>query len=179
MQARILGLGFLAAMVCSASAFAQSTNSQIQSIVPPGPPAANGQGLHGTLEAQKKALPPGHNIAMSIFAWTPNYRVSLLERAPYADDTKAGSEMHEDKTQIYFVLSGSGVQVLGGKPDTEKDVGNGNHASEGTPVGGKSYRIKAGDVIVIPPMTWHQTRPDAGQPITYQMVDVETRTRMP
>ena len=111
-------------------------------------------------------------------AWTPEYRLSIVKR-PYAEPATAPSEMHEDKTQIYTIIGGTGTQVLGGKPAKDNASAEGQHSSTGPLEGGVSYRVKPGDVILIPPMTWHQTLPDAGQTIVYTMVHIETRTRLP
>ncbi len=61
----------------------------------------------------------------------------------------------------------------------ETSIADGNHNGDGPLNDGQSFHIAAGDVVVIPPHTWHQTLPDAGQPLVYQMVDVKTPTRMP
>jgi mannose-6-phosphate isomerase-like protein (cupin superfamily) len=106
------------------------------------------------------------------------YRLTVLTR-PYSEPAAASSEMHEDKTQIYFILSGTGTQVLGGTPVKDNPSAEGQHSSTGPLQGGTSYKIGPGDVVFIPPMTWHQTLPDKGQSLVYSMVHIETRTRMP
>jgi hypothetical protein len=40
-------------------------------------------------------------------------------------------------------------------------------------------RHPAGDVVVIPTYTWHQTKADPGQTITYMKVDIMTPRLMP
>jgi mannose-6-phosphate isomerase-like protein (cupin superfamily) len=146
--------------------------------LPAGPAAKDGTGMFWSNEDMKKAYGPSNEVTMGNFAWTPIYRLSFVQR-PYRDPAVAESEMHEDKTQIYVIISGTGTQILGGKPAKDNVSPEGQHNSMGPLQGGKSYGIKPGDLILIPPMTWHQTLPDSGQTLTYQMIHIETRTRMP
>lgn len=184
---RILAFGCLLAVVCAAPAFAQRAampklgvfSGANRTPMPAGTPAASGEGMYWSGDDLKKAFPASKEVTMGNFAWTPIYRLSVVQRPAYADSAKAGSEMHEDKTQIYFILSGTGTQVLGGNPEKDNASADGQHTSEGPLAGGKSFKIKPGDMILIPPKTWHQTLPDAGQTVTYQMVHIETRTRLP
>lgn len=148
-------------------------------IVPPGPPVKNGEGEIWSTDEQLKTLELDRAVAMTIMTWTPDYRIAVLRRVRFGDQARVASEMHEDKTQIYFILSGSGMQMMGGEPTTLIGKSDGNHSGEGPLIGGTAHRIKAGDVVVIPPLTWHQTIPDEGQAIQYQMIDVRSPTRMP
>jgi len=169
-----------AALLFTAPLAAQVTApSSSAAIVPPGPPTANGQGEVWSTEEQLQTLELDRPVAMTIMTWTPFYRIAVLRRTRSGDPARAMSEMHDDKTQIYFILSGSGTQILGGEPTTLIGESDGNHSGEGPLVGGTTHRIKAGDVVVIPPLTWHQTIPDEGQAIQYQMIDVRSPTRMP
>lgn len=180
MKFRAVILAAAAALACPAALLAQVTApSSSAAIVPPGPPAENGVGQVWSSDELLPTLELDRQVAMTIMTWTPAYRIAVLRRARFGDQARVASEMHEDKTQIYFILSGSGTQVLGGEPSTLIGESDGNHSGEGPLVGGTSYPIKAGDVVVIPALTWHQTLPDEGQPILYQMIDVNTPTRMP
>lgn len=177
---RTLAAAGAAALFFPAVLFAQVTApSSSAAIVPPGPPVANGKGEIWSTEEQLQTLELDRPVAMTIVTWTPDYRIAVLRRMRSGDQARIASEMHEDKTQIYFILSGSGTQTLGGEPSTLIGESDGNHSGEGPLIGGESHRIKAGDVVVIPPLTWHQTIPDEGQAIHYQMVDVRSPTRMP
>jgi mannose-6-phosphate isomerase-like protein (cupin superfamily) len=143
------------------------------------PKATSGQGLFYPADDLKKAYSaPTDKMQQTHLAWTPEYRLSIVKR-PYSDASTASAEMHEDKTQIYTILSGTGTQVLGGKPQKDNASAEGQHSSTGPLQGGTTYRFKTGDVILIPPMTWHQTLPDAGQMVVYTMVHIETRSRIP
>lgn len=141
--------------------------------------AVNGHGMVFSAADLKKAYDvPVEKMSQAHLAWTPEYRLTVLAR-PHVEPAAASAEMHEDKTQIYFILSGTGTQILGGTPAKDHVTAEGQHDSTGPLQGGNSYKIGPGDVVFIPPMTWHQTLPDAGQTIVYSMVHIETRTRMP
>ena len=180
MMFRSLAVTIFAAALYPAALTAQtSAPSSSAAVVPPGPPVENGEGEVWSSEEQLKTLELDRPVAMTIRTWTPQYRIAVMRRARFGDPARVASEMHEDKTQIYFILSGSGTQTLGGKPSTLIGESDGNHSGVGPLVGGTTHRIKAGDVVVIPPLTWHQTIADEGQAIYYHMVDVRSPTRMP
>jgi mannose-6-phosphate isomerase-like protein (cupin superfamily) len=90
----------------------------------------------------------------------------------------AGSEMHENKTQIYMMMGGTGEVALGGKPAMDHETPDGQH-SGGPLAGATNYRVKPGDFVIIPPYTWHQALPDPGQTLEYSMCHIETRNLIP
>lgn len=168
-------------------------------LAAPGPPstrAVNGKGMYYSIDEVRKRFPPadahgnfapGDQGAANHLAWAPEYRFTLMRRQyfdpPRKDATGemehfVGSEMHENKTQIYIVVSGAGQVALGGKPAMERQSPDGQHAG-GALTGATGYRVKAGDFIVIPPYTWHQALPDPGQTLTYAMCHIETRNLIP
>ena len=165
------------------------------------PTAIDGKGLFFSSEDLKKRFPmadktgkfsndPDQATAKTNnqLAWEPTYRFTY-QRRQYFDPAQkndvsgemlnwAGSEMHENKTQIYAIHQGTGAVVLGGKPGKDHVGADGQH-SGGSLQGGTTYKVKAGDFIVIPPRTWHQVQPDRGQTIAYGMCHIETRRMMP
>jgi mannose-6-phosphate isomerase-like protein (cupin superfamily) len=88
------------------------------------------------------------------------------------------AEMHEDKTQIYIMVAGTGTLALGGTAQNIRDTPEGQHSGQPL-VGATLQKVKPGDWIVIPPMTWHQTQPDPGQTFVYGMCHIETRNTRP
>ena len=59
------------------------------------------------------------------------------------------ASVHEDVTEVYHILGGSGTVVTGGTlPDYDGDRTTGI-------TGGRSYDVKAGDWVVLPPGTPH------------------------
>jgi mannose-6-phosphate isomerase-like protein (cupin superfamily) len=169
-------------------------------LAAPGPPSTrvvNGKGMYYSIDEIKKRFPPadahgdfpsGDQGAANHLAWAPEYRFTLMRRQ-YSDPPRknpntgemehyVGSEMHENKTQIYIMVSGAGQVALGGKPSMDRQSPDGQH-SGGALTGATNYRVKAGDFIVIPPYTWHQALPDPGQTLTYAMCHIETRNLIP
>jgi mannose-6-phosphate isomerase-like protein (cupin superfamily) len=138
-------------------------------------------------EELKKSYPNLNELTMATVAATPAYRVSTVAR-PYYEPARMtpiskmsshwdDGEMHEDMTQIYVILEGTGVIIVGGKAVHEASSRPGEHG--GGPIeGGTSYKVKPGDWVVIPPLTWHQAQPDRGG-LSYAMVHMSTRTNVP
>jgi mannose-6-phosphate isomerase-like protein (cupin superfamily) len=143
-----------------------------------------GKGLFWSAEDLKKMVVSGKGPLM---AATPIYRVNLWKRE-YYDPPKMtriskmesrwdDGEMHEDKTQIYIVISGTGSIVLGGHAEKQHSSSPGQF-NGGPIVGGTSYKVKAGDWALIPPRTWHQAQPDPGG-LVYALVHIHTQTNIP
>ena len=152
-----------------------------------------------SLDDVKKNFPPADqngkitpsNILTNL-GWDPVYSLVVMRR-PYLDPAVksrnsgemthwADAEMHEEKAQLYVVISGTGQVALGGKAAMEhKPIMNGQHGGGplGVGQGATLYRVKPGDIVVIPPFTWHQTLADPGQTFTYMKVDILTPRLMP
>ncbi|MCP3732108.1 hypothetical protein M9978_16925 [Sphingomonas sp. MG17] len=147
---------------------------------PEAPLAKDGTGMIWSGEKLQQAF--GGNVDVlrgGIYAASTEYRLMLVQR-PYLDAGKVGAEFHQDHTQIYFILAGSGTAVLGGTPDVWRDGGDGHRFSDAGPLkGGTSRPVKAGDIILVPPSTWHQTFADKGSSLNYHMVHIYTRRRLP
>lgn len=122
-----------------------------------------------------------------LLAGSPQYRLNISHH-PYYDPPKMmaaskttshwdDGEMHEDNTQLYIILEGTGAVTVGGTAVTERTTTPGEHG--GAPIeGGTAYKVKPGDWVLIPPNTWHQVQPDPGG-ITYGLVHIHTRTNIP
>lgn len=174
--------GYATSSLTKVSAQTQPTTDQ------PLHPVVQGQGLYFSSEDVKKisqGLPKDRGAGTTL-AGTPQYRLSILVRQ-YFDPPKmtntsqimshwGDGEMHEDHTQLYMILDGTGTLVVGGKAAREKVSTPGQHS--GGPVeGGTEYKVKPGDWILIPPHAWHQALPDPGG-LRYGMVDIYTRTNL-
>jgi oxalate decarboxylase/phosphoglucose isomerase-like protein (cupin superfamily) len=85
--------------------------------------------------------------------------------------------LHEDKTQIYVIIGGSGTVLLGGKPKSDASAGPGEHRSP--LIGATPHHVKEGDLISIPPMTWHAAYADSGRTMTFLMFHIENRQTIP
>jgi mannose-6-phosphate isomerase-like protein (cupin superfamily) len=88
--------------------------------------------------------------------------------------------MHTDNTQIYLVTGGSGTVIVEGKVDPANEylVAPGEHRG-GPIVGGRPIRVKVGDLLSIPPYTWHIGYGDPGVPLQYVIIHINTRQTIP
>jgi mannose-6-phosphate isomerase-like protein (cupin superfamily) len=144
------------------------------------PRAENGKGVVWTAEElRRKYINDPKSSGFDHLQWAPPYRITITRRQPQQPSGAAPtSELHDDKTQIYMIVSGSGTVQLGGTSDVDNSAGPGEHRG-GALVGATSYHVKEGDLISIPPMTWHTSWADPGQTMTYVMVHVENRQTIP
>ena len=179
----------------AAQAAAPQTQGQEQQgggirALQPATRAQHGKALYFPIADIKKRFVANRQteITATHLAWDPFYRFTVMTRA-YYDPPRPGrvsqvpinwddGEMHENKTQIYIMVDGSGVLALGGEPERQRASPDGQHSGE--PLKGATLqRVQPGDWVVIPPYTWHQAQPDKGQTMVYGMCHVETRNTMP
>ncbi|HRH42812.1 MAG TPA: cupin domain-containing protein [Pyrinomonadaceae bacterium] len=86
----------------------------------------------------------------------PNEGLQLRVAIQYdAKKNKAGAEVHDASDDVYYVLQGSAELTLGGKLENPKEATAGEWKSD-TIIGGKTFTIKKGDLIVVPRGTPHQ-----------------------
>jgi glc operon protein GlcG len=78
-----------------------------------------------------------------------SYKVHASRR-----DTPGLAEVHLYETDVIHVLKGSSTFIVGGSMIDPKDTAFGEIRGKGI-VGGTSYALKAGDVMVVPPHTPH------------------------
>lgn len=152
-----------------------------------------------SIDDVKKKFPPADKSGKiapskisSNLGWDPVYSLVVMQR-PYMDppikSPNTGkmvhwvdAEMHEEKAQLYIILSGTGQVALGGKAPMERTpIFNGQHGGGplGTAEGATIHKVKPGDMVVIPTFTWHQAQADPGQTLTYMKVDILTPRLMP
>jgi hypothetical protein len=82
------------------------------------------------------------------------------------------AEFHEGNTDIYFIEQGSAEIIVGGELVERVQVRNWPGEYQGSSIrGGKTYRVKPGDVLSIPPATAHITYADPGG-LSYMLVKV-------
>ena len=161
---------------------AQAPAAQGRGAAPP-PKAELGKGYVFTGEEIKKRFVTPDNKGSQTNLMTDSYYRLAVQRRPYYEPPKMtaaskiashwdDAEMHEAFSQFYFIVDGTGAVLLGGKPQKQTDGANGQHVGGPTLEGATSYRLKAGDWVVIPPMTWHMTEPDPGQTLVYGLMNV-------
>jgi len=79
------------------------------------------------------------------------------------------AEQHEGVTDIYYIVAGGGTVTVGGEIENRRTARPGEY---GGPIkGGKAFKLKAGDILDIPPNMPHATVPDAGG-MTYVLMKV-------
>lgn len=114
------------------------------------------------LAKKMSSMPGGDELlrVASINNGEYNVAVAVVHRAKAAN-IAAGLE-HNQITEIYHVISGSGTMVSDGTMENVKNSTDphtisvvGPSAGGGKMVGGKSRKISAGDVVILPPNTAH------------------------
>ena len=107
---------------------------------------------------------------------TRNFSIFQLYRAhreqPVQSLTKVNSvwddaEMHAGAYDFYVITGGTGEMIVGGKIANHQNLVDKDGVIpgeyRGQPiVGGQTFKVKAGDCLLIPPDTPHQPKPDAG-----------------
>ena len=70
------------------------------------------------------------------------------------------------------MVGGSGTVVVGGEAKSRTEISRGEpRGRPGEPItGGTAHKVKVGDMILVPPKTWHMTLPDPGG-LTYFLVN--------
>ena len=66
----------------------------------------------------------------------------------------ADAEVHDDSDDVYYVLEGSAELTLGGKLDNPREISVGEWRGAKI-IGGETFTIKKGDLIVVPRGTPH------------------------
>lgn len=88
----------------------------------------------------------------------------------YRVKPEASALIHNDVTETYYILSGSGTIVTGGSLGTPKPTDltrvNAGMSQTGTRIGGESRQVKPGDIIIIPAGTPHSFS-ELDAPISY------------
>ena len=107
---------------------------------------------------------------------TRNFSIFQLYRAhreqPVMSLTKVNSvwddaEMHAGAYDFYVITGGTGEMIVGGKIANRQNLVDKDGVIPGVYrgqpiVGGQTFKVKAGDLLLIPPDTPHQPKPDAG-----------------
>jgi mannose-6-phosphate isomerase-like protein (cupin superfamily) len=127
------------------------------------------------------ALPGGDKLlrVASINSGEYNVGVAVVHRAK-ATNIQASLE-HSQITEIYRVISGSGTMVSDGTIENSKDTTDANTLSVVGPssgggkiIGGRSRKIGAGDVVIVPPNTPHGWS-EVSEELVYLVVRMDPR----
>lgn len=143
------------------TAFAQSNDEIVYW------PAANLKSYSSKLKATqntKKTM-----TASEILSDLGNHKFEILRR----DESGAG-ELHQNWTDVFVVQGGEATIIYGGKIEESRDTGNGEIRGPKV-VGGKSQKVAAGDVLVMPPGVPHQTLVEPGKSFFTLIVKVQKK----
>jgi hypothetical protein len=132
-------------------------------------------------KAAKAAMQAGSGSSQSIGGGpvhisTRNFSIFMLYRAfrdqPVPSLTKVNSvlddaEQHAGAYDFYVFTGGTGEMILGGKIANRQNLQDKDGIIPGEyrgqpVVGAQTYKVKAGDWLLIPPDTPHQPKPDPG-----------------
>ena len=105
-----------------------------------------------SLDDLEKTLKPENKTSELIDSAGMQLRVAVQHEA---NKTGAAAELHDASDDVYYVLEGGATLVLGGKLETPKEVEPGEWRSPNI-VGGKTFEITKGDLVVVPRGTPHQ-----------------------
>ncbi len=132
-------------------------------------------------KAMKAAMQPGSGSSQSfsggpVHIQTRNFSIFMLYRVhrdqPVMSLTKVNSlwddaEMHAGAYDFYVITGGTGEVIVGGKIANRQNLQDKDGIIpgeyRGQPIeGGQTFKVKAGDWLLIPPDTPHQPKPDPG-----------------
>lgn len=132
-------------------------------------------------KATKAAAQAGSGSSQSfgggpVHVSTRNFSIFMLYRLhrdqPVLSLTKVNSvwddaEMHAGAYDFYVITGGTGEMIVGGKIANRQNLQHKDGIIPGEyrgqpVVGGQTYKVKAGDWLLIPPDTPHQPKPDPG-----------------
>jgi mannose-6-phosphate isomerase-like protein (cupin superfamily) len=150
-----------------AAAFALTLTNLAQAAAAPAPHMPRGTATdigNADVQAMAKRLssqPGGDELlrVVSINNGEYNVGVAVVHRAK-APKLEASLE-HSQITEIYHIISGSGTMVSEGTIENAKDASDPHTlsvvgpSSGGKFTGGRSRKIGAGDVVIVPPNTPH------------------------
>jgi uncharacterized RmlC-like cupin family protein len=88
-----------------------------------------------------------------------------------AKKNKAQAEVHDAADDVFYVLEGSAELTLGGKLENPKESSAGEWKSDKI-IGGTTYTIKKGDLIVIPRGTPHQRINSKGKTFSLLLIKI-------
>lgn len=146
-------------MLCASPILAQSQSEIVYW------PASTLSGYSPTLkgrQTEKKTM-----SASEILSDLGNHKFEILRR-----DASGAGELHQNWTDIFVVQGGEATILYGGSIENAKDTGNGEIRGP-KHVGGKSQKVTAGDVLVMPPGVAHQTIVEPGKLFFVLIVKVQ------
>lgn len=105
-----------------------------------------------SLTELEKSLSSGNKVEDLIGGEGMQLRVAIQH--DQKKDT-ADAELHDASDDVYYVLEGSAELTLGGKLENPREATPGEWKSK-TIIGGQTFTVRKGDLIVVPRGTPHQ-----------------------
>ena len=84
---------------------------------------------------------------------------------------KADAEVHDASDDVYYVLEGKAALTLGGKLETPREISTGEWRSAKI-IGGQTFEIKKGDLIIVPRGTPHQRTTIKGKEFSMILIKI-------
>ena len=112
-----------------------------------------------------------------------NVGISIVSRSKINGKTPPDAIVHEVVTEVYHIVEGNGILLVGGTLDSAQKLKPENPivlkitgpGSRGKRIsGGTQYEVGAGDIIVIPPNTPHGFIEIKSNKIVYTLVRIDT-----
>ena len=129
--------------------------------------------VHATLAAKSNGQILSKPFDLVNLPFTRTHYFDVVHRpASTADPT---AEQHEGVTDVYIVFGGSGTVTVGGEIENRRVLPNKPGEFQGHLNGGQAYKVKAGDVLAVPPNFPHATKSDAGG-LTYMLLKINVGT---
>ena len=128
-------------------------------------PASTLKGYSATLKSRQTEKQT--QSASEILSDLGNHKFEILRR-----DGSGAGELHQNWTDIFIVQGGEATILYGGSIEDAKDTGNGEVRGP-RHSGGKSQKVMAGDVLVVPPGVAHQTIVEPGKLFFVLIVKVQ------
>jgi mannose-6-phosphate isomerase-like protein (cupin superfamily) len=130
-------------------------------------PSSTIKGYSSTLKSRQAANKTA--TASEYLSDLGNYKFEILRR-----DASGGGETHQNWADVFVVQDGEATILYGGTLENPTDAGNGEIRGA-RHIGGKSQKVSAGDIFVIPPGMPHQTIVEPGKRFFTMIVKVERK----
>jgi mannose-6-phosphate isomerase-like protein (cupin superfamily) len=127
--------------------------------------------LSAAADAAKPFNDPRDYVALPA---TPTHAYNFLHRRMGVSGMPPGVEYHQANTDIYFIVAGTGTVMTEGTIENREPIPGRPGEERGTLIkNGRGLKVKAGDVINMPPNTPHQSIPDP-KGFSYMLIKVNT-----
>lgn len=173
-----LGLAYLAGAATAPGLFAQrgpASSLPKWQRIPLSPD--QGQPLHWAVEDLKKAheaMVSNPRTQLRDILSLPITRTHLFSFRHIAPSSgEIHSEQHEGVSELHFVVAGSATASIGGEmANREASETQPGEYRGGAVTGGEVFRVKAGDVVNIPPGAPHTYLADGPEGVSYMIVKI-------